>query len=116
MLIKIVDLRTEERKARDLARVDHIALAALVTVALVTPETALAAYQKGSLMKKAQPIIDLLKDASEPLAYGAYIWAFIRYILGQRAEAKSMFTSITWGFCGIQILPWIFDIVKSLGE
>jgi p-aminobenzoyl-glutamate transporter AbgT len=61
MLIKIVDLRTEERKARDLARVDHIALAALVTVALVTPETALAAYQKGSLMKKAQPIIDLLK-------------------------------------------------------
>ncbi len=74
------------------------------------------AYTPGTVGEKAKPLIELLKDVAEPLAYGCYIWAFIRYILGQRAEAMQMFKSITWGYIGIQVLPWIFDIVKSIGE
>ena len=63
-----------------------IAASAMLTAILI-PSPAMA-YEAGTIMKKAQPIIQVLKDASEPLAYGMYIWAFIKYMQGQRGEAQ----------------------------
>jgi hypothetical protein len=91
-------------------------VAVLSTLLIVSDAPTVLAYQKGEILAKSQPIITLLKDFAEPLAYGCYIWAMIRYILGQRPEAIQMFKSVTWGFIGIQILPWIFGIIKSVGD
>lgn len=96
---------------------DNMINAAIIAaiISINEPNIALA-YTKGEILTKSQPIITLLKDFAEPLAYGCYIWAFIRYILGQRPEAIQMFKSTTWGFVGIQVLPWIFSIIKSVGD
>lgn len=92
-----------------------VSIATIVTLAtLLNPSPAMA-YEAGTIMKKAQPIIQVLKDASEPLAYGMYIWAFIKYMQGQRGEAKELLKAVTWGFIAIQCLPWFFDIVKGIG-
>lgn len=92
-----------------------VSIAAMVSLTtLMNPSFAMA-YEAGTIMKKAQPIIQVLKDASEPLAYGMYIWAFIKYMQGQRGEAKELLKAVTWGFIAIQCLPWFFDIVKGIG-
>jgi hypothetical protein len=132
-LILTVDLRpqTIKRQAvgtiqdleysfkRAAARGDLTRMAIIITTAVLynaaAGPAAAYAYTPGEIGRKAQPIIDLLKDAATPIAYGCYIWAFIRYILGQRAEAKEMLKAITWGFVGIQILPWLFGIISGVG-
>ena len=88
--------------------------ASVALTSLLAPSSAMA-YVPGTIMTKAQPIIQVLKDASEPLAYGMYIWAFIKYMQGQRGEAKELIKTVTWGFVAIQCLPWFFDIIKGIG-
>jgi hypothetical protein len=112
MYVMVVDARGRARQERT-ARAASIALVMAAMMATGTPAWA---YQQGDIMRKAQPIIDLLRDVAEPIAYGCYLWAFIRYILGQRAEATRMAKDTTWGFIGIQILPWLFDIIKGIGQ
>lgn len=90
------------------------AIAVTAAFALLTPDSVLA-YEPGTIMKKAEPVIQVLKDVAEPLAYGMYIWAAIKYIQGQRGESKEIFKAVTLGFIAIQLLPWAFDIVKSVG-
>lgn len=103
------------RKFRGELRGTCVNIAAVATLAaLLSPSPAMA-YEAGTIMKKAQPIIQVLKDASEPLAYGMYIWAFIKYMQGQRGEAKELLKAVTWGFIAIQCLPWFFDIIKGIG-
>lgn len=92
----------------------YMSIAVTAAVATLTPASVFA-YEPGTIMRKAQPIIQVLKDAAEPLAYGMYIWAAIKYIQGQRGEAKEIFKAVTFGFIAIQLLPWAFDIVKSVG-
>lgn len=88
----------------------------IVSLVLLMPETAHAAgYVPGTIRAKAQPIIDLLKEASEPIAYGMYIWSGIKFILGHKAEAKDMVKGATYGVVGIKLIPWFFDILNSVG-
>lgn len=96
-------------------RITCASIAASATLAVLMSPSPVIAYEAGTIMKKAQPIIQVLKDASEPLAYGMYIWAFIKYMQGQRGEAKELLKAVTWGFIAIQCLPWFFDIVKGIG-
>jgi len=104
------------RKVNDEEFNKIMGIAIIMTAMMLHPTPALAVYQKGDIMRKAQPIIDVLKDAAEPVAYGMYIWSFIEYILGKRGEAKDRMKGTTWGFIGIQVLPWFFNIIKSVGE
>ncbi len=90
-------------------------LALAVTTQLISGDP-LWAYQRGEIAVKAQPIIDLIRDVAEPIAYGCYLWALIRYLMGQRGEAVQMMKNTTWGFIGIQMLPWFFSIIKSIGD
>ena len=105
---------------RRAAKGDIAGMAVIITCLAIAaaghPTPVYAAYHKGDIMKKAQPLIDVLKDVAEPVAYGCYIWAFIRYILNQRGEAKEMIKATTWGYSGIQILPLLFGIIKGLGD
>lgn len=67
------------------------------------------AYTPGLVRQKAQPIIDLLREAAEPIAYGMYIWSGIKFIMGRKADARETFKGTTYGLVGIKMLPWFFD-------
>jgi hypothetical protein len=117
MYLIIIDARSEEKKKRHQKIFAQIGTIAAVTAcwSIGSPAMALA-YKKGEVAVKAQPIIDLLKDVAEPVAYGCYVYAFIRYMLGQEAEAKRMLRGTTWALLGINLLPWLFNIIKSIGD
>jgi hypothetical protein len=106
------------RRAYHDGKLTDAALRVSIIAALSTihPHSAFAAYQKGTIMIKAQPIIDILKDVAEPLGYGMYIWAAIRYIQGQRGEAKEIAKGVTWGLIAIYMLPMFFDIIQGIGD
>ncbi|MGI6124020.1 MAG: hypothetical protein ACOYIG_07480 [Acetivibrionales bacterium] len=88
----------------------------IAVLTLIPGGTANAAgYVPGTIRTKAQPIIDLLKEGSEPIAYGMYIWSGIKFILGHKAEAKDMVKGATYGVVGIKLIPWFFDILNSVG-
>jgi len=107
-----------KRKSRELIQGAPKAgaiLALVVSTQLLVGDPAWA-YQRGEIAVKAQPIIDVIRDVAEPIAYGCYLWALIRYLMGQRGESVQMMKSTTWGFIGIQMLPWFFSIIKSIGD
>lgn len=86
----------------------------LVAMVVMFPEAALAS--PGNIKKKAQPIIDLMVEASEPIAYGCFIWGFVKHMLGHKAAAKDMWKGATYGLVGIKLLPWFFDILNTVGQ
>lgn len=86
----------------------------LATLMVMCPKTALAA--PGDIRRKAQPIIDLMVEGSEPIAYGCFIWGFVRYMLGHKSDAKDMWKGATYGLVGIKLLPWFFDILNTVGQ
>jgi hypothetical protein len=90
---------------------------ALATATILTmPSTVYAApYVKGTIIKKAEPIIELMKEAVEPIAYGVMIWSLVLFMLGHKAEAKDKVKGVLYGVVGIKLLPWFFDILNSVG-
>ena len=85
-------------------------------VLMLTGHPALAlAYAKGEIIAKAQPILSVLQDASVPVAEGMFVWSLIRYMLGQRGEAMQMLKGTAWGLIGIQTMPWVIGIIRSIG-
>jgi hypothetical protein len=85
-------------------------------LAFAIPSEAFAApYVPGTIKMKAQPIIDLMKEAAEPISYACFIWGFVKYMLGHKADAKETWKGATYGLVGIKLLPWFFDILNSVG-
>jgi hypothetical protein len=82
----------------------------------IEPNQAFAAgYVPGTIRAKAEPIINLMKEAAEPISYGCFIWGFIKYMLGHKADAKETWKGSAYGLVGIKLLPWFFDILNSVG-
>jgi hypothetical protein len=73
-------------------------------------------YEKGQIMQAAQPIIDILQDVAEPVAYGMMLWGFIKIIMNQQGEGLDIIKKAGWGYVFIQLLPWLFGIIKSIGK
>lgn len=89
---------------------------AAMSVLLAIPSTCHAGgYVPGTIRTKAQPIIDLMVEASEPISYACFIWGFVKYMLGHKADAKETWKGSAYGLIGIKLLPWLFDILNSVG-
>lgn len=92
------------------------AIAGAAVLVATQPEIAHAGpYVPGEIRAKAQPIIELMKEAAEPIAYGVFIWGFVQLMLGHKAEAKDKMKGAVYGLVGIKLLPWLFDILNSVG-
>lgn len=115
MYFVVIDAREEKRREQTREALARSAGITIVTLTLIATGAPAWAYAPGEIAAKAQPIIQLLKDVAEPIAYGCYIWALIKYILGQRAQAMQMIRDVTWGYVLLQLLPLFFSIVKSVG-
>lgn len=114
MMVIVIDARggTVGKGALRLAKTTAPALI-LMGAVMADPADA---YTKGEIGRKAEPIIQVLKDVARPVAYGCYIWAGLKYMLGNRADALVMARAVTWAYVGVQVIPWIMDIIDSIGE
>lgn len=77
---------------------------------LAAPSTAGANEVKQSL----QPIISLLQDLAEPIAYAFMIYGGIQHIAGKSAEGKRILRDAAGGYILIQWIPWLFSIIRTI--
>jgi hypothetical protein len=93
-----------------------LGIAGFTALMMVSPHEALAAgFVKGSIRAKAQPIIEMLSEAAEPIGQGMYVWAAIKFILGHKADSKDMAKGATYGLIAIKLVPWWLNLLNSVG-
>lgn len=69
----------------------------------------------GPVSKQVQPIVDVLKDLAEPVAYAFMIYGGLKIASGQSSAGKQTIRDAVSGYILIQWVPWIFSIIKSIG-
>lgn len=85
--------------------------AATGTFAAVMTSTA----QAGPVSKQVQPIVDVLKDLAEPVAYAFMVYGGIKIMSGQSSAGKQTIKEAVSGYIFIQWVPWVFSIIRSIG-
>lgn len=92
--------------------VDKILMVATVTVVMFNGITYTAFA--GSISSSVQPIINVLKDLAEPVAYGFMIKGFMKIMAGDEHEGMKTIKYAIGGYIGIQWIPSIFGLIKSI--
>lgn len=92
--------------------VDKTVMKACVTLVLCNGITQVA--YAGSITSSVQPIIDVLKDLAEPIAYGFMIKGFMKIMAGDEHDGMKTIKYSIGGFVGIQWIPSIFRLIKGI--
>ena len=92
--------------------VDKVLMQGAVTLILYNGLTTVA--WAGPISNSVQPIIDVLKDLAEPVAYGFMIKGFLSMMAGNEHEGKKTIKYALGGYVGIQFIPQIFKILKGI--
>jgi hypothetical protein len=92
--------------------VDKAIMTATVTVLLINGMS-YTAYAD-SITKSVQPLIDVLKDLAEPVAYGFMIKGFMKIMAGDEHEGMKTIKYSLGGYMGIQWIPAIFRLIKGI--
>lgn len=66
------------------------------------------------ISESVQPIIQVLKDLAEPIAYGFMIKGFMQIIAGDEHEGMKTIKYSIGGYVGIQWIPSIFNLIKGI--
>ena len=83
--------------------VDKTVMQAAVTLIMVNGMTTVA--WAGPIANGVQPLLDVLKDLAEPFSYA---------FMGNEHEGKKTIKYAIGGYIGIQFIPQIFSLIKSL--
>lgn len=70
--------------------------------------------QAVSISQSVEPVIEILKDLAEPVSYGFMIKGFMKLMAGQEHEGLKIIKCSICGYIGIQWIPMIFSIIKSI--
>lgn len=106
-----------------MGKVSKIKAACLTAATAAIPSSVWAAeqtqavmkYQPGQIMEAVRPIILILQEVAEPVAYGMMLWGLIKVIMGQQADGLNVIKTAGWGFVFVRLLPWFFGIIKGIG-
>ncbi len=90
--------------------------AAFITSVLLVLDTglSLAAPSSQEIKQKFQPIIRVIQDIAEPISYGMMMYGFIKMAMGGVGEGKKMIGNAVKGYVGVQMVPWVFDIIRDI--
>lgn len=68
----------------------------------------------GTITQGVQPIIDVLKDLAEPVAYAFMVKGFLKLMSGAETEGLKTIKYAVGGYIGIQWIPEVFKIIRGL--
>lgn len=71
-------------------------------------------YAYNGISEAVQPLVDILVDAAEPVSYGFMAKGCFQWMSGQEHEGKKSIKSSIVGFLGIQFIPQIFKIIRTI--
>lgn len=103
------------QKVKDVITDDKIiklGLAGIVIFKMMNGNVTYAAYT--GITDAVEPLIDILKDAAEPASYGFMAKGFFQWMSGAEHEGKKTIKSSMVGYLGIQFIPQIFKIIRTI--
>lgn len=71
-------------------------------------------YAYDGISTAVKPLVDILVDAAEPVSYGFMCKGFFEWMSGKEHEGKKSIKSSIVGFLGIQFIPQIFKIIRTI--
>lgn len=71
-------------------------------------------YAYDGISSAVQPLINVLIDAAEPVSYGFMVKGFLQWMSGAENDGKKAIKSSLAGFLGIQFIPQIFKIIRTI--
>ena len=92
--------------------VNKVTMQAAITLIMVNGMTTVA--WAGPIASGMQPLLDVLKDLAEPFSYAFMVKGFLSMMAGNEHEGKKTIKYAIGGYVGIQFIPQIFDLIKSL--
>lgn len=92
--------------------VNKVTMQAAITLIMVNGMTTVA--WAGPIANSMQPLLDVLKDLAEPFSYAFMVKGFLSMMAGNEHEGKKTIKYAIGGYVGIQFIPQIFDLIKSL--
>lgn len=105
--------RKQEQKVTDV-QIDVNKAAMKIALTLIFLDGTSTVAYAGSIAQGLQPIINILKDLAEPVAYGFMIKGFMKIMAGDEHEGFKTIKYSIGGYVGIQWIPFIFNTVKSI--
>jgi hypothetical protein len=117
--MKIVGFYVKKAKANKPAKVKEIQIdvdkvACKIALTLIFYNGLSTVAYAGSINEGLQPIINILKDLAEPVAYGFMVKGFMKIMAGDESEGMKTIKYAIGGFIGIQWIPFIFNTIKSI--
>lgn len=71
-------------------------------------------HASSGITEGLQPLIDILKDLAEPVAYGFMIKGFMQIMSGEEQQGMKVIKGAITGYIGIQWIPYIFRIIRGI--
>lgn len=71
-------------------------------------------FAYNGISEAVKPLVDILVDAAEPISYGFIVKGCIQMMSGAEHEGKKSIKSSIVGFLGIQFIPQIFKIIRTI--
>lgn len=66
------------------------------------------------MTKALFPLIKMLQDLSEPVAYGFMVKGFLQMMAGDDHVGQKTIKSAVSGYLGIKLIPKVFEIIRGL--
>lgn len=106
----ITIIRSSKGKVEEFKITDKNIINLGLILMLSIPKTASA----NTINQALQPLINILQDLAEPISYGFMIKGFLQVMAGDDHAGQKTIKSAIGGFLGIQFIPKIFAIIKSV--
>lgn len=113
--MKVVGMYTRKRKTVEIdIDVNEALKKTAVTTIVIASNTTIAGAATTSIATGLQPLIIILKDIAEPVAYGFLIKGFMKIMAGDEHEGKKTIKYAAGGYIGIQWIPEIMRLIKGI--
>ena len=113
-MIRAVGFRVNRNKAKEINITMDKTTTIQILVTVVFMNGAVSQVYAGTISHGLQPLINVLKDLAEPVAYGFMIKGFLEIISGKEHEGKKTLKYAAAGYVGIQWIPAIFSIIRGI--
>lgn len=108
----ITIIKSKNNKIKEINITDKQIIKSGITIMLLS--SGVTKVHAGSIAESFMPVVEILQDLAEPVSYGFMIKGFLQIMAGNDHAGQKTIKSAIGGFLGIQFIPKIFEIIRSV--
>ena len=114
--MRIKWFKVKNGKVIDEATLQHNIIKYGVPITILIVSSSSQVLAESSISTKLKPIIALLQDLVEPVAYCFMIYGGLKIISGHKSTGLDIIKDAAAGYVLVQWIPWLFDIIRTIGR